>query len=465
MSRLERHVWPCLVTAVAAFHTGCPSAESTGAGGASASSVPSSSLSSSSVASQASTAATASTGAGGCDLPPKPDGVPPGWVDYADWQCNKCRFYVPSSKTVLPPPIVWEKCPKSPAAIDCQSMVIDWTNSESAAGALMATVAGKPVLGLTRNAIDGPNPYFMHVIAEADGPVRSALISIEFPAPGCFLDLYAFQDGKVIYKVLGDDAWGKWATSLHKGAFGGSIDQLHPDLIGDYGQENSWACSGSRVYRETQSLTFYTQLWGMTDETFISSPATDPEKLQLGQPLAWGDSFFWISTSSYVQGINSWTSADGARPFIRYLGDATRGAGNLGTDGATMVWSYGEGKAPNDGKTTYPVKSILSSPFTTDPAKLVPKRLRSDPSGSIGGQAFRVACGRAAHGGKIFPVIIVRLSDGVSWTLPPSSQPDFYINDVIGLTCDHVYVYGEFGGRWNVARVKLDSLGPGMPPD
>ncbi len=465
MSRLERHVWPCLVTAVAAFHAGCPSEESTGAGGASASTIASSSVSSSSVASQASTTATASTGAGGCELPPKPDGVPAGWVDYADWQCNKCRFYVPSSKAVLPPPIVWEKCPKSPAGIDCQSMMTDWTQKEFPVGSVvMGTTEGIPVLGFARNGSDDPHPYLMQVVAEADGPVRTALTKMLFAAPGCLLKVEALQDGKVIYTLLGDDALGKWTTSPHKGAIGGPIDQFHPDVIGDYGEENAVLCSASRVYRDTQALAFYTHLWGSADETFISSPPTDPEKLQLGQPLAWGDSFFWISTSLYVQGINSWTPVDGARPFIRYLGDATRGAGNLGTDGTTLVWSYAEGKSPNGEKATYPVRSIMTSPFVTDPAKLQPKRLRSDPGG-IGSQPFRVACGRAAHGGTTKPVVIVNLKDGVSWFLPQSSQPDFYLDEVIGLTCDHVYLYGQFGGRWKAARVRLDSLGPGTPPD
>ncbi len=106
----------------------------------------------------------------------------------------------------------------------------------------------------------------------------------------------------------------------------------------------------------------------------------------------------------------------------------------------------------------------MTAPFTIDPAALKPKRLRSDPSVSMGSQGFQVACGRAAHGGGNQPVVVVNLADGLSWLLPPALGSDVYFY-TIGLTCDHVYLSGQFGGRTNIARIRLDSLGPGLPPD
>jgi len=35
----------------------------------------------------------------------------------------------------------------------------------------------------------------------------------------------------------------------------------------------------------------------------------------------------------------------------------------------------------------------------------------------------------------------------------------------LGLTCQHAYSLGEIGGQVRVARVALNSLGPGTPPD
>ncbi len=214
----------------------------------------------------------------------------------------------------------------------------------------------------------------------------------------------------------------------------------------------------------TQAFSLSAYDWDMKNEQFISSEAKDPDGLQLGDLVAHGDALFWTSENSYATGINSWTPADGARPFIRWVGDATRGARAFGTDGTTMVWSYGEGKKPSDGIGAFPIRSIMSAPFTTDPAKLQPKRLRSDPNPYMGGGEFRIACGRAANGGSDEPVVVVRLSDGVSW-LVTTHTLDFDPWKVLGVTCDHVYLYGRFDGRYNITRLRLDSLGPGLPPD
>jgi hypothetical protein len=38
-------------------------------------------------------------------------------------------------------------------------------------------------------------------------------------------------------------------------------------------------------------------------------------------------------------------------------------------------------------------------------------------------------------------------------------------DDPIGIACDEVFILGVYGGVSNIARVRLDSLGPGTPPD
>jgi hypothetical protein len=462
-SALTRWPWLALPMTVAVYctsnegiHDTNSSSASTGTGAASASSTSSSA---------SATTASAGGGASATCPPPKPPGVPDGWTDYLDWQCNGCKLYIPTSKAVLPPPIAWEKCPVDLGNANCEWMAPTWTQSKSPVGGgrFSTTTTGTPLLGFVRSGATEVDPYVM-LIAEPDGPVHTSVL-VPRTAPGCFFQLYALGDDRVIYKIHGHDAGDDWATSPHQGAIGGFVDDLHPPVLGDFGEEGSWACSSSRVYRWVTGLTVYTYDWNMQGKTFITSPAVDPEGLQPHQPVTWKDAFFWTSSNLYQSGINSWTAADGARPFIRYVGDATKAAGNLGTDGVNLVWSYAEGKKPSEENSKYPVRSIMSSPYTTDPAKVVAKRLRSDPSGSINGQPFRVACGHAAHGGKIFPVVVVRISDGVSWIVPKSPNAADYVVDVLGLTCEHVYLQGYFGGRYNIARIRLDSLGPGTPPD
>jgi hypothetical protein len=125
-----------------------------------------------------------------------------------------------------------------------------------------------------------------------------------------------------------------------------------------------------------------------------------------------------------------------------------------------MVWSYGEGKLPNE--TTYPIRSVMTSPFTTDPDAVVPRRLRSEPPFAMGVDGWEVGCGYAAHYAGYF-LLVVRLSDGWSWQVP--NAPGRSFGRAIGVTCEEVFGLGDFGDHGNIARVRLDSLGPGEPPD
>ncbi len=470
-----------LVTLAAlALGAGCPSGSTspTGVGGGGAVSVathsviasPSSSSSGTSGIDSSSTAA-GSGGAGACPMEPPPPGVPPGWVEYTDWSC-KCRFYVPDSPAAMPAPIQWQKCPTSPNGVDCQTMAIDWTTDQRAVDfdAMMTTTNGPPVLGIQRRGLDAPQPFLLKVIADADGLVHFAMLKMWTggqleSSPGCILIQHSLNEGKFIYSILGDDAKGKWTKSGHKGALGGSIDDLHPKVLASYydSLEHDWSASSTRIYRYNFSELAYP--WDMKTSTVVAAAGSDPNGLQMGaQPLAVGDNFFWMSDSSYTAAIDSWNPVDGRRSLVRYSGDLTRAAGNLGTDGTTLVWTYGEGKKPNESTNLFPTRSIMASPFTTDAAKLTPKRLRSDPVLGIGLQ-FQVGCGRAAHGGSSQPVVVVSLKDGMSWLLPKESPPDYDPLIVLGLTCEHVYLYGEFGGRFTIARIKLSSLGPGIPAD
>ena len=176
-----------------------------------------------------------------------------------------------------------------------------------------------------------------------------------------------------------------------------------------------------------------------------------------------GQAVFFTTGNLYRSGINVWDPDHGFRPFIRYLGDWTRGAGNLGTDGVDLVWSYGEGKEPGGTLLSYPIRSVMTSPFTTDPASVVPRRLRSEPPLNLAQHRWRVGCGYAAHEGTASSLFVVRLSDGWSWTIPGAAGRTFY--KAIGVTCEEVFALGSMGEHANIARFRLDSLGPGSPPD
>ena len=253
---------------------------------------------------------------------------------------------------------------------------------------------------------------------------------------------------------------------------GGDVSSATPDVLLHYVKDSwlsySWDCSSNWFVNVREGFVMTAFSWGGgagPKQQFVASLATDPEHIDFSQPVMWDDAFFWTTCDLYRSGINVWDPVHGARPFIRWLGDATRGAGNLGTDGADLVWVYGEGKAP-DVPSIYPVKSIMTAPFTIDPAALVPRRLRSDPTpGGVAVVPFQVGCGYGVRGAGAIDTLVIRLADGVSWLFP--KDPAFRITEVIGVTCTHFYALVQVGspGPYTIARIALDSLGPGVPPD
>lgn len=408
------------------------------------------------------------TTTGSCPSIAIPDGVPAGWVEYPDWSCG-CRFYVPPTAELLPAPIAWEPCPLSPDNIDCQAMVTDWTDRSSPVAyhpKLWTEPSGSPLLMFRR--ID--DRYALDVIAELDGAVRFSIIQVGdnlfSPELGCSLQPDGLNEGKFLYGTRGLDPDDPSTMDTDSGAIGGSLGELRPTLLAHHqtgGDNYDWRISGNWVMRgSAPSLELHVFPWSMDSDIFVTSAATDPEQLTPAEPVMSGDALFWESASLKRHGINVWDPEGGTRPFIRFLGDFTRGASNLGTDGVELVWSYGEGKAPDDW--AYPVRSIMTAPFTTDPGVLQARRLRSDPNDQFGGSEWQVGCGYAAHEAGVNNVIVVRLSDGVSW-LVPTVYPDQVLGTAIGVTCEDVIILGNLLGKTNIVRVRLDSLGPGIPPD
>ena len=64
-------------------------------------------------------------------------------------------------------------------------------------------------------------------------------------------------------------------------------------------------------------------------------------------------------------------------------------------------------------------------------------------------------------------VIVVRLSDVVSWNLSSSCETtqDWCFAAVYALTCQDIFLHGGIGPEMNIARVSLNALGAEIPPD
>ncbi|MBI4705756.1 MAG: hypothetical protein HY744_32080 [Deltaproteobacteria bacterium] len=441
---------------------GAAATGATGTGAAAAGGVGSSSSASSTGASGG-----ADAGPPQCEPEPIPAVVPEGWVEYTDWSCD-CRFYVPPSKDLLPPPIAWKPCPEAPGGIQCQAMVTDWDDSTSPIGSepkLSHNPDGSAVLEMVRGVYKQWN---MYAIGDADGPMRFAFVQPMHGKSwlGCRFHSEHLAEGMHVVQLRGHKTQGN--ESKHYGAIGGPIDELRPRLLDreineDNPWDNHWECTSKWLFKYTWPMVQTAHPWDMSQQIFVTSSETDPEHDTVGDTVASGDALFWSTGTLKRRGINVWDPVAGARLFQRWVGDYTKGAADLGADGVDLVWAYGEGKQPDDW--TYPIQSIMTAPFTTDPQALKARRLRSYP-GTIGTRPFEVACGYAANDGIYddkMRVMVVRLSDGQAWFLPITEK--LWPVHAIGLTCEELFAVGDVEKKTTIIRIRLDSLGPGVPPD
>lgn len=119
----------------------------------------------------------------------------------------------------------------------------------------------------------------------------------------------------------------------------------------------------------------------------------------------------------------------------------------------------------------------MTAPYSTD-ADTVAKtarRLRSDQHLPAMMDGFAGGCGYAARNfyqplgdsSHANTLLIVRLSDGVSWSVTmPSTKSGAQLTHALGVTCEEVFSKAQFPDESSaIVRIRLDSLGPGMPPD
>jgi len=347
----------------------------------------------------------------------------------------------------------------------CRSVVADWTSSHTplALDARFALAPGGIAqLALTRIATDASPPYVMHLVAEVDGPVRNAVARVvragEDPGnPGCYLGTSAIGGGKYVFRVVGHDTSGKRSASKHEGVLGGDVGDLPPRVLAHRtdGRHFGWVVGARWLVRLDSGLRLAARAWGEGDDAWMNVDGPELGTLMPGRPVVSGAAIFFPVMSGARVGLVVWDAEHGSRPLLGWIGDGTRAAGDLGTDGKDLVWSYGELK----GTGKPPSRSLMTAAFTTDAASLQPRRVRSDPGTGIEGNAWVVGCGMAAHTSGGGGITVVRLADGRSWSVPGRSS-NFALEAPIGLTCDEVFAPGLLNGRTSIAAVRIQSLPP-----
>lgn len=373
--------------------------------------------------------------------PPRPAGIPDGWERF-DGYSKFCQHYLPTSLQALPPPVRWEPCSvDAGAGVSCRQMAEEPGQKNTVWSHVSRLSTGEVVMTVDRQ--DGD--FYYRLIAEADGPTRFALLEANYDR--CQIDRPRLWRDRFVMGIIERSELG--------GMIIGDVGSIRPRVATRYADNvaHDMYATSFGVVSLSDGHSFRSYRWadGAFDAELVAA-----DGYQNGDPRPFEEGFTWTSSDGFDTKVRMYIPSAGARDLIK-SGQLAVGDGDLGTDGKDFVWVRASGRT-NVGP-TFASLEIFTAPFTTDPASLVPRRLRSEEGIAFGIREFTVGCGYAARSTGTH-VRIVKIGTGESWKLPSVagwSEPLF-------ITCDEIFMRAYFGFG-SVARVRLDSLGPAIPPD
>ena len=355
-------------------------------------------------------------------------------------------------------------------------MILDWEpaqlNNELISPGTRAFRRGNGnlVLLTARYQSDGT----FHFSSEIDGPMLTA---IREQAPTkCVLGDVVTDGDHYAYRVYDAEAKGE-VSSYGGGSLGGSLDELRPKVLRhNHDSYTRGFIAGDPGLLEVSGGLM--SLYSWNDGSLIKDIWSSSQDNGLAQNYQFfrGDTLFWASDDSAINKQKVYTGAAGVKDLLSFGDDFSRGVADLGTDGQQLVWIEGMNRPQPNG--VFPDVTAYVAPFTTNPAQIVKRALRSDLSGyPFGTGPFVVGCGYAARstfvkrdGGLEDGTILIRLSDGYAWHLPDGPGVDWGWRTPLAITCDEIFVTvverptPTAVPRVNVARVRIDSLGPPTAP-
>jgi hypothetical protein len=250
--------------------------------------------------------------------------------------------------------------------------------------------------------------------------------------------------------------------------FGGDDTLLRPPILRDRiaGEPDTGIVHAGSQYYFVTGRGFIVYRWDGTEVADLHGSGGGSFEQWVGPTL------LLSYAGSQIYAVTRWTEHDGVRVLVGFGSDDSRGAALPSSDGKDLVWIQGEGRY--GGGARFPETWVMTSKFSTEPSEIKPRRLTRWVSDRIVSTTpSQVGCGRA-----VFPYVleengittgtglfIVRLSDGVSWTLHDPYGPESADwNGPIAITCNEVFAKHSRGFKYTIRRVRLDSLGPGTPP-
>jgi hypothetical protein len=388
----------------------------------------------------------------------RPSDVPEGWELHRDYDpC--CGFYAPVDRAHLPAPIRWEPCSPSdnPPGYSCRLMITDWQPGEG--------IHVRPGIAAFNDPSDGVSimltrlvgKYHYVIAARADGPVLQSLL--ETRPTTCTLSHNEIAVGRYAHGVYQD--------GRVKAALAGSLTDFVPRTFvrdDNSSETHGYVATAAGLVDLTGGAVQLFDWDGGGPRQLRAVPQDDG--LAQHSILSVGRDIFWSAETTRYNKIKVFTERDGTRDFLSFGADTTRGVSAFGADSTDMAWVQGSERTSG---AEFPKLEMMAARYTSDPAAITARRVRSLPAPArLDAYGFVVGCGYAARPVTVnrdaavgMDLMLVRLSDGRTWMLPGDGPMRWY--RPLAITCSEIFAW--VGRAGVIARLRLDSIGPGAPPD
>lgn len=396
-----------------------------------------------------------------CDPPRRPE-IPDGWERW-DGYDPCCEFYLPAKPEAMPEPLSWVPCQGDvPAGLVCKQ--IGPSATRPGAGTLVSgqvNAAGAATFLLGYGASD---VLQYEVVADADGAVRQAILAPNWKR--CGLEFVSSSDGKYALGVHENN------SPFISGVLAGDIGEARPSLVMNLKEPGAHAVlAGKPGLLDVPSSRDY-NLYSWSDGSLVTKiwDLKREPGWEYGSPSFFGDTLYWGFSSGGIFKVKSWTLDRGASDLLASSDVPVHSLDSLATDGVSMAWLDGTNVNPQGLSSTV---RLVTSRYAIDKAALQPRVLRDDLTVWGFGEPMVVGCGYVARADALTPfsggVLLSRLSDGQAWYLPTRTDGmSFSFSFPRAITCDELFLDASYRTDAatfpTVARIRLDSLGPGLAP-
>lgn len=396
--------------------------------------------------------------------PPRPEFVPEGWELWTGFK-KAAQIYLPTRKEVLPPPAKWEPCdpvffPDNPGGTACE----EWATVEpgqTGVGTMSAFWNFTPPPSGGRFLLPQMRTFGRYltwvVVDVATGEPLNALMAA---SPAWVANPSWPSATGTFYRV------GEYGTP---GPVTGYVIAPHdpslPQVVGTYPNSASSFVLGDSLLG--------LQVVGAVGQGPWSNPRA---QLLLADPRLQPLISFYRGDTAYLEttgGVNRriYQIARPGAALETWFDNAQNlyAESNLATDGTDLAWVHYEG-CTTSGAESCSSHDFYVAKLPSPGARPVGRRVRSS---SLLFPRTTVGCGHiAASGGyKDYhsELRVIRIADGVSFLRRQmDATKEYGYTTPLAVTCEHVYVIRSprmAGQLATVVRIRLDALGPGIPPD